>query len=58
MKNLLNCHSKGLHSFPISFECGLYRRVFVATEEHNLWKGNPLEIAIHPTPRRYKNYSS
>lgn len=48
MKNLLNCHSIGLHSFPISFENGLYRRVFYASENHNLWKTNPLEIAIHP----------
>lgn len=46
MKNLLNCHSVGLHSFPISLENGLYRRVFYATPEHNLHK--PVEIAIHP----------
>lgn len=30
MKNLLNCHSVGLHSFPISFENGLYKRIFYA----------------------------
>jgi hypothetical protein len=46
MKNLLNCHSIGLHSFPISFENGLYRRIFYADTNHNLWK--PFEIAVHP----------
>lgn len=46
MKNLLNCHSVGLHSFPISFDHGLYRRVFYADTNHNLYK--PCEIAIHP----------
>ena len=47
MKNLLNCHSIGLHSFPISLsEDGLYRRIFYAAPNHNLWK--PVEIAIHP----------
>ncbi len=48
MKNLLNCHSVGTHSFPISFEGNLYKRVFYAEATHNLWKVNPLEIAIHP----------
>lgn len=48
MKNLLNCHSVGLHSFPISLENGVYRRVFYADSNHNLWKTDPLEIAIHP----------
>lgn len=47
MKNLLHCHSKGLHSFPIELtESGLYKRIFYASEEHNLWR--PFEIAIHP----------
>lgn len=46
MKNLLNCHSIGLHSFPISFVDGLYKRIFYADENHNLWK--PFELAIHP----------
>lgn len=46
MKNLLNCHSIGLHSFPLSIENGLYRRVFVAEENHNLYKR--FEIAVHP----------
>lgn len=27
MKNLLNCHSVGLHSFPISLKDGLYIEV-------------------------------
>lgn len=48
MKNLLNCHSVGLHSFPISLENNLYTRVFYAEETHNLWKLDPLEIAVHP----------
>lgn len=46
MKNLLNCHTIGLHSFPISFENGLYRRIFYADVNHQMWK--PIEIAIHP----------
>lgn len=36
----------GLHSFPISFENGLYKRIFYADKGHNMWKAN--EIAIHP----------
>jgi len=48
MKNLLNCHSVGLHSFPLSLKDGLYRRVFYADKNHNLWKTKPFEIAIHP----------
>lgn len=47
MKNLLNCHAFGLHSFPISQDQnGLYRRVFYAGQEHMLWR--PYEVAIHP----------
>ena len=47
MKNLLNCHSIGLHSFPISLsEKGLYKRIFYADNNHNLYK--PFEIAVHP----------
>jgi len=47
MKNLLNCHCVGLHSFPISLdESGFYRRVFYADYNHDMWK--PIEIAIHP----------
>lgn len=47
MKNLLNCHSIGLHSFPISLsENRLYKRIFYADFNHNMWK--PFEIAIHP----------
>ena len=47
MKNLLNCHSIGLHSFPLSLDDnGFYRRIFFADVQHNLWK--PIEIAIHP----------
>lgn len=46
MKNFLNCHSKELHSFPISFENGLYRRVFYADNNHFLWR--PFEVAVHP----------
>jgi len=48
MKNLLNCHVKGLHSFPISYENGLYRRIFYADQNHELWKTDPLALAIHP----------
>jgi len=46
MKNLLNCHCIGVHSFPISYEEGLYRRIFYADINHVLYK--PIEIAIHP----------
>jgi hypothetical protein len=46
MKNLLNCHCVGVHSFPISLSNGLYRRVFYADYNHELWK--PIEVAIHP----------
>ena len=46
MKNLLNCHTIGLHSFPISLENNLYKRIFYADTNHHLFK--PLEIAIHP----------
>lgn len=45
MRNLLNCHSIGLHSFPVSFENGLYKRIFYAAENHRL--NDPSEIAIH-----------
>lgn len=48
MKNLLHCHSRNLHSFPISIENGFYKRVFYAEDNHNLYKCDPLEIAIHP----------
>ena len=46
LQNLLNCHTIGVHSFPISFEDGLYKRIFYADSNHLLWK--PFEIAIHP----------
>jgi hypothetical protein len=47
MKNLLNCHCIGLHSFPIKVtEEGLYKRIFYAAQNHEMWK--PYEIAIHP----------
>ena len=47
MKNLLNCHCIGLHSFPIELnESGLYKRIFYADVNHEMWK--PFEIAIHP----------
>ena len=47
MKNLLNCHCIGLHSFPIWLdENGLYKRIFYADTNHQLWRD--FEIAIHP----------
>jgi hypothetical protein len=46
MKNLLNCHTLNVHSFPISCENNLYKRIFYAEKDHNLWKDG--EIAIHP----------
>lgn len=46
MKNLLNCHSIGLHSFLIYSENGLCKRIFYADKGHNMWKES--EIAIHP----------
>lgn len=47
MKNYLNCHCIGLHSFPIELtENGLYKRIFHADCNHELWK--PVVLAIHP----------
>lgn len=47
MKNLLNCHCVGLHSFPISeSKEGYLKRIFYADTNHELWK--PYTIAIHP----------
>lgn len=47
MKNLLNCHTIGLHSFPIELSKeGYYKRIFYADYNHHLWK--PIELAIHP----------
>ncbi len=47
MKNLLNCHCIGLHSFPVSLSPeGLYTRIFYADNNHELYK--PVELAIHP----------
>lgn len=47
MKNLLNCHCIGLHSFPISQdENGYLKRIFVASKHHELHI--PIKIAIHP----------
>jgi len=47
MKNLLNCHAVGVHSFPIRLDDnGYYKRVFYADKNHTLY--NPVEIAIHP----------
>lgn len=47
MKNFLNCHCIGLHSFPLEItEEGLYRRIFYADTNHEMYK--PVEIAIHP----------
>lgn len=47
MKNLLNCHCIGLHSFPISQdENGYLKRVFYADVNHELHI--PIKIAIHP----------
>lgn len=46
MKNLLNCHCIGLHSFPISIKDGLYKRIFYADTNHELWEY--LKVAIHP----------
>jgi hypothetical protein len=46
MKNLLDCHCIGVHSFPLQYENGLYRRVFYADRYHGLHDDNA--IAIHP----------
>lgn len=46
MKNLLNCHTIGLHSFPVSLENGLYKRIFCTDKNHHMWK--PMEIAVQP----------
>lgn len=47
MKNLLNCHCLGVHSFVLSQDKdGLLRRVFYADTDHTLWR--PFEVAVHP----------
>ena len=47
MKNLLNCHCVGLHSFPISIDKhGYLKRIFYADVNHELHL--PIKIAIHP----------
>lgn len=47
MKNYLNCHTIGLHSFPIELSNkGLFKRIFYANTNHHMWK--PIELAIHP----------
>lgn len=47
MKNLLNCHCIGLHSFPVELSAeGMYKRIFYADTDHELWK--PVVLAIHP----------
>lgn len=48
MKNLLNCHVIGMHSFPIKISGGLYQRVFTTTKEHVLHRRRPIPLAIHP----------
>ncbi len=48
LTNILNCHVKGVHSFPISYHNNLYRRIFYADVDHELWSENPLSVAIHP----------
>lgn len=50
MKNLLNCHVIGLHSFPLSIdeENKLYRRIFTTTCNHVLHERNSFPLAIHP----------
>jgi hypothetical protein len=57
-KSLLNCHTKGLHSIILNQRRdGLLTRMFVTTEDHDLWKNHcgmmtkewhPLSVAIHP----------
>lgn len=46
MKNLLNCHCIGLHSFPIELKDGYYKRIFFADSNHELWES--IKLAIHP----------
>lgn len=53
-RSLLNCHCEGVHSIMLS-ECpGKTIRLYVATEDHELWKniggvlGDTLSIGYHP----------
>lgn len=48
MKNLLNCHVIGMHSFPITKSEDLYERIFVTGKNHELHPRDTFNLAIHP----------
>lgn len=47
MKNLLNCHCIGVHSFPLEYKDGLYKRIFYADKNHELYKDSAIAIHSH-----------
>ena len=47
MKNLLNFHCVGVHSFPLEYKDGLYKRVFYADKNHELYKDSAIAIHSH-----------
>lgn len=56
-RSLLNCHTKGLHSFIFEENKGFLTRLFVTDSSHDLWKNHcglralswdELSIAVHP----------
>lgn len=48
MKNLLNCHVIGMHSFPVTETDNLYERIFTTTSDHVLHDTDKMQLAIHP----------
>lgn len=40
IKGLKNCHLEGVHSFVLDEDDGLFTRMFIATEDHLLWKNH------------------
>jgi hypothetical protein len=47
-KSLKNCHVKGVHSIMLSEAPGKTIRLYIATEDHNLYKRSGLQVAFHP----------
>lgn len=47
LKSILNCHCVGVHSFPIDYVNGFYRRIYYADVHHELWKSSSIAIHSH-----------
>lgn len=50
--SIANCHARGVHSLMLLDEPGKRIRLFVATEQHELWKNEPghvdISVGFHP----------